>query len=322
MLAAASNPRERGQVIEVTQPELEAVPDKARFLSEFDSHAEKEMVARGSTEDMVARPSPKEIPVAEEERDGEAPASEEPPLEKLVASTEPASDGEAGLEGDSKEVLRALREMQFRPETRAGDLVPSSDFGAGALGFRRGDGRRDLAGREAREAKEASEGGGGGGGPVVPNLRPSQETLARLAGGGSVDRLDGVESGDFTALNTKKWKFASFFNRMKRQVAQNWHPDQVYARRDPTGKVYGTKDRVTLLEVSLKPNGRLDKIVVLEDSGVAFLDTEAVNAFERPQPFPNPPSGLIDSSGGIHFSFGFHFQVGAPRGGWRIFRNR
>ncbi len=323
-LAAASNPLERGQVIEVTAPELEAVPDKARFLSEYDSHTNKETVARGSTEEMVSRPSPKELAVADEAKEllEKLEPSGEEVLEKLLDSPESKeTEAEGSGESQTESALLAMRELQFQARATEGELTGAEALAANGLAAKKGNGARTVVGQEAQEAQEASEGGAGHSG--VPNLRPSQDTLTRVVGGGSVDKLDGVESGEITALNTKKWKFASFFNRMKRQVAQNWHPGEVYTRRDPTGKVYGTKDRVTVLEVTLKPGGKLAKVVVIEESGVDFLDTEAVAAFERAQPFPNPPAGLIASSSGlITFSFGFHFQVGAPRSGWKIFRQR
>jgi TonB family protein len=135
-----------------------------------------------------------------------------------------------------------------------------------------------------------------------------------------VDDVQDAEEGDFTALNSRKWKYATFFNRMKRQVAQNWHPDVVYLRRDPTGNIYGTRDRLTILQVSLKPNGSVAKIYVAKQSGVDFLDDEAVRAFREAQPFPNPPAGLVDArSNLITFSFGFHFAIGDP-GRWKVFR--
>ncbi len=305
-----SDPRQAGQVIEVTAPELEAVAERARFLSEFDSHVKRESVARGSTEKMVERPASKALAVASEAE----PAPDK--LEKLADPDSKTSEGSGNDTGDS--ALLAMRAQQFRSTQHAGELGESE--GLWGANTKKGDGRDDVRGQEEREGREAA---GGSSGASVPNLRPSNDSLSRIVGGGSVDKLDGVESGELTALNTKKWKFASFFNRMKRQVAQNWHPDQVYLRRDPTGKVYGTKNRVTVLEVALAPGGKLAKVVVLKESGVAFLDAEAIAAFERAQPFPNPPTGLIsDSSGLITFSFGFHFQVGSPRSGWKLFRQR
>jgi TonB family protein len=109
---------------------------------------------------------------------------------------------------------------------------------------------------------------------------------------------------------------------MKRRVAQNWHPDRAYLRRDPSGNVYGRRDRITYLQVSLDPQGGISKIHILKSSGVDFLDDEAVRAFQAAQPFPNPPQGLVDEgSRMITFTFGFHFEIG-QQSRWKIFRHR
>src|SRR2546426_9258391 len=43
------------------------------------------------------------------------------------------------------------------------------------------------------------------------------------------------------------------------------HPDTVYVRHDPSGNIYGVKDRVTVLRVNLKPDGRIATVDVLRD---------------------------------------------------------
>ena len=102
---------------------------------------------------------------------------------------------------------------------------------------------------------------------------------------------------------------------MKSQVREHWRPVEVYRRRDPTGSIYGNKDRYTLLRVQLKPDGSLANLTLQTPSGVEFLDDEAMEAFKQAQPFPNPPPQLVDGgSGMIDFSFGFYFEIsGAPR---------
>lgn len=315
-----SDPQQSGQVIEITAPSVEIAPEKTRFLSEYDSRVEKESVARGSTEEMVAKPSPKELPAEEAPEplpEDPEPSGEESSSEELVARVE---DGDS-TEGSTSKAspLLAMRAQESRLESSLGERTGADALEANGLAAAKGSGAQDQRGQSAQEGREAVNAGMGA--RSTPNLRPSEDTLARVVGGGSVDRLDGIESGDFTAINSKKWKFASFFNRMKRQVAQNWHPDTVYLRRDPTGKVYGTKDRVTVLEVSLKPNGSLANVVVFQQSGIDFLDAEAINAFHLAQPFPNPPSGLVDAGSQlITFSFGFQFQVGSRSDSWKIFR--
>ena len=319
-------PPASGQVVEITKPQLESQPDRARFLSEYDSQVKEEVVARGSTEEMVDRPSPKELPVTPNPPEViEEKAPKAPPDEATAESQDNATEN-PGPEGDSREksvlAMRGVGSADRRPsEAReAGVLDGKEEISAEGIERRRGDGIR----RSERSELEPEGGGGGDGGKnkSMPNLKPSQETMARAVGGGSVDKLDNVKSGEFTALNSRKWKYASFFNRLKRRVAQNWHPDKVYLRRDPTGKVYGSKDRITVLRVSLTPSGTLAKVFVAKQSGVDFLDDEAVRAFREAGPFPNPPRALVEEDGLITFSFGFHFQIGGRADSWRIFRYR
>lgn len=137
-------------------------------------------------------------------------------------------------------------------------------------------------------------------------LVPSQQVLARALSGGTSDHLPDVEEGDDTALNAKKWKFASFFNRVKEQIRQNWHAAREYGKRDPTGSLYGGRLRYTVLIVQLKPDGSLADVQLEKGSGIDFLDDVAVDAVKDAQPFPNPPQQLIDPQlGKISFRFGF-----------------
>jgi TonB family protein len=153
----------------------------------------------------------------------------------------------------------------------------------------------------------------------VPNLKASDQVLERVLGGGSVDRLDDVENGDETSLSSKRWIYAAFFNRVKRQVAQNWEPVSVWRRKDPTGTVYGFKTRLTEVRVSLSPRGEIAKIVVTSPSGVTELDDEALRAFRAAGPFPNPPEGLVQKDNLITFQFGFSFEIGTqPHLSWRV----
>jgi TonB family protein len=146
---------------------------------------------------------------------------------------------------------------------------------------------------------------------------PTPQTLARAIGSGTQDALRDVDDGDETALNSKKWKFASFFNRVKKQVADHWHPEEAYRRRDPTGAVYGRQNRYTLLRIQLKPDGTLANLALEQPSGLEFLDDEAIEAFKQAQPFPNPPHQLLEGGKVINFSFGFLFDLnGAPKMRW------
>jgi TonB family protein len=135
---------------------------------------------------------------------------------------------------------------------------------------------------------------------------------------GSFDDLTGIEDGAENLLNSRRWKYASFFNRVRDAVAEHWHPEVVHASRDPDGRIHGTKTRRTKLLIFLHPDGSLKRIQIERTSDVAYLDEEAIRAVRAAQPFSNPPAGLVDPQTGlIGFGFAFIFEI---QGGRQIFR--
>lgn len=159
--------------------------------------------------------------------------------------------------------------------------------------------------------------------PGRPGIRgnPSEMSPSTPGEHGTMDDIQDVEEGDVNQLNSRRWKFASFFNRIRDQVSQHWHPEVVHAARDPDGSKYGIKTRVTRLLIRLNPDGTLNKIKLDQPSGVDFLDEEAIRAVRAAQPFANPPPQLVDADTGfIDFGFGFIFEIesGKPQ----IFRYR
>lgn len=168
------------------------------------------------------------------------------------------------------------------------------------------------------DGEEASAGRAGQ--PGVVSLLPSPAVLDKVSGAAANDHLQDVAEGDGTYLSTREWRFASFFNRVKRSVGQQWSPQDQLRLRDPTGNIYSGRDRYTILTVTLDHSGHLKDAFVEKSSGVDFLDLEAVKAFERAQPFPNPPPGLLASDETIRFQFGFFLEL-TGRPGLRLFRS-
>ncbi|MHB8879301.1 MAG: energy transducer TonB family protein, partial [Myxococcaceae bacterium] len=164
--------------------------------------------------------------------------------------------------------------------------------------------------------EETSNGRAGQG---VANLNPSSSVLDKVSGAAPSDHLEGVEEGEGTFLNTKEWKYASFFNRVKQSIGMHWNPGTKLRQRDPSGDIYGGRDRYTLLSVTLTDSGRVKDIYVEKSCGIDFLDLEAIHSFERAQPFPNPPPGLAAADSTVRFTFGFYLEMGGgPR--LRLFR--
>jgi TonB family protein len=302
------------QVVETARPTKEQAPDNARFLSEYDTRVEHQSVARGTPkEPMIAKSKPEELTPKENPKDASVKEHPDKPPGKVgapdvpgsLSMRQPGAPSPADLQADARK--RGLAD---------GSLGPTS-----ADGFQthRGDGAIETQQHQHTETSHG-QGGAGGGAPDVPNLKPSQEQLERALGGGNVDHMEDVDNGDETALNSKRWLAAGFFNRLKRSVAQNWDPATVWRRIDPTGQVNGFKTRITEVRVTLNTRGELLKIVVTTPSGVTELDDEAVRSFHAAQPFPNPPKEIAGSDGNITFAFGFYFEIGNSHTAWHQIR--
>ncbi len=296
-----------GQVVDLPRPREERRPDEARFAAEYDSWVEKETKRFGKFD-----------PNSQQRHTGEIePNKRNAPALTPNPSEIPASPGPLAMRMPNEE----RRSQPVR--SRAGETAPNAD----------------QAGSEEQLATDPdgafSHSGGGaprpqhtinpaetetGGRPGLYGLVPSEEQIARAVGSGTQDHLADIDDGNETALNAKRWIYATFFNRIKERVRDHWKPAEEYQRRDPTGKIYGAEDRYTLLQVNLKADGSLAKVWVVHTCGLDFLDDTAVEAFKEAQPFINPPRKLVEDGHGIvNFGFGFFFEVsGAPR--MKLFR--
>jgi len=281
-----------GQVVDIPAPAEERRPEDARFVSEHDTTVARETKKLGKFDDNAHAGDLR----------GTASKQQKP---------RPAGDGRLAMR--TPELGRYLR-----PPGAAGGAArsgrPGSSYGAPNAGRPEPGGSVPELGADGSLQPPGGESLSGRG----PDLMPTEEQLARAVGGkGTQDALKDIDDGDETALNSKRWRFASFFNRIKRQVAEHWHPDEVYRQRDPTGAVYGRRNRYTELRISIKPDGNLSNVALALPSGLEFLDDEAIQAFKEAGPFPNPPRQLVESNGTINFGFGFLFDLnGAPQMRW------
>jgi TonB family protein len=280
----------KGQVVDLPKPVEERRPDKAKYLSEHDSRVKKETRARAQR--FKAGKIIANRPIRVKPRKAQSPAEARKLAQKLmrVAMRTKPNIPQSELppsDADTKEPQAAM--TKEKPAVNTDKPVPQTEP------------QKNLSAKDL-------------------NLRA--EDIAKALGTRVSDALKDVARGKSTLLNSKRWRFASFFNRVKRQVAQEWRPDQAYKRRDPGGNVYGFKDRVTILRVKLTPKGKLSSVHLEKASGLGFLDDVAISAFRTAHPFPNPPQGLVDKDSGlISFRFGFLFEI-SRQPSFKVFRAR
>ncbi len=303
-----------GQVVDVAPGNGQESED-AKYLAERSNKVEKETRAREQTP-FYRNAMPHATSTTR--RDGSGRDDVE---RRQLAGNNGIGDDDRPLREEARRVLE-IPDVERRQEVALkqegdgpGQKVANRTESAEIVG---NSNRLKIAPGGLEGSKEASAGRAGK--PGVANLLPSAAVLDKITGGAPNDHLDGVEEGDGTYLNTKEWKYASFFNRVKQSVGMHWDPGSKLRQRDPTGRIYGGRDRYTVLNVKLNERGMVKDIYVEKSCGLDFLDLEAIQSFERAQPFPNPPPGLIAADSTVQFSFGFFLEMGGgPR--LRLFRS-
>jgi len=108
---------------------------------------------------------------------------------------------------------------------------------------------------------------------------------------GGIDFLEGAIIGEITLANAYKFKYADFFNQLKRSIAFYWNPGPGL-RLIPLPK----NDLVSRIRMVLNENGSLADVEVVSSSGFASIDRAGVNAIKSSVPVFNVPKELLDSN--------------------------
>ncbi len=321
----------KGQIVELPPtPDNSPNPD-AKYLSKYNTNVKKESVARYEERDRRRKRVTSRLQTRRK------PARQKQPPKR---ATEPKGDdleakkpgGGKGKNTDKGEFVLELpsrkkkRELKLRLSELPGVSQARQQRGQEEL---RGNGKRfrlELGGAGEGNSAGGKKGRKDGGNkkplPSLESLQPTIGTIARISGSPSNDYVEGVPEGDATFLNAKEFKYATFFYRVKDSVGNLWYDMviQELRRRDPTGNIYGPRDRATMLTVRIDLDGRLADVRVANSSGVQFLDDVAIQAFKMAEPFPNPPSAMADPDGFIKFNF--QFVMLRSRGPLNLFKFR
>ncbi len=317
--AAPTPPRERpiGQVVDLPDRPRPSEgtarpPADTRYLSDRDRVVERETVARATPGRLDRPPGPGDAPAEArvEERRGApasagaaAPATPPAPAapdETRIARVEPARP--------------AAPTAPPRPEPPR-EALPAPAPSTTARASRAGT-EPDGSGDDDTPVPRAL--------PGIDRLLPGPERLARLSpsdtarragGGGTVrDYVPGVEQGEETFLNSREFRYAYYFNQVKRAIAQQWDPGGALRHAYPNGINLG-RDPMTELMLVVEKDGRVGRLEVSQASGVEVLDREALRAVRAAGTFPAPPAGLLEPDGKLRFPFGFIVSTG---GGGRL----
>ncbi|MAF92736.1 MAG: hypothetical protein CL674_15815 [Bdellovibrionaceae bacterium] len=128
------------------------------------------------------------------------------------------------------------------------------------------------------------------------------------------DRIfEDIEYGNFTALNTNRNQFYSFYQRVNEQVRIRWvqniekHIEQL--KLGHPDKRFKSREWLSKLVIILNAKGEIVNSYIENSSGESKWDSAAIQAFQTAAPFVNPPEEMQADDGLIRLSYLFSLRL-------------
>lgn len=114
-----------------------------------------------------------------------------------------------------------------------------------------------------------------------------------------------IEIGNFTALNTDRFRYYSFYSRIEEQIRHRWVKyvkATLYSGRfPPSARSFTTK-----IEIVLDRQGDFVRAILHSESGSQSIDAAPVLAFREARRIPHPPREMVKADGTIRLFYAFH----------------
>lgn len=145
---------------------------------------------------------------------------------------------------------------------------------------------------------------------AVPMIKPQPQTQPDSPSTVGETLPKDVTIGSFTALNTDRFTYYSFYARIEELIRYRWE-SRVRAAvetfdRHYLSTVVGQRNWITQAEFLLTKEGRLHSVLIMKESGIRKFDQAVIGAFREANIFPNPPQEMIEDDGFIHIKYSFN----------------
>lgn len=151
--------------------------------------------------------------------------------------------------------------------------------------------------------------------PSKKSLTSLGQSLFNEAASDTSDFHD-VNEGAITSLNTERFIYYSFFQRIDQRISSLWSNNlrnyQARWSNEDANKL-GGQSWLTQIEVVLDKEGHYLRTIIYRSSGVDPIDQAPIEAFATAALFPNPPKGMIKPDGTVRLRYSFRFDVASPR---------
>jgi TonB family protein len=297
-------------------PPLYSPPVVVDLIQEPELARRPHQVPKGEKEFVRAAPIPEELKTKEKRKARFASEEEQYVLQEQQAR-------QTGLTANRADLGLKSPQKEFEEHVEA----HKREIAKGKLNF------KPNSPLEERRPEEIVQGGIGDVQIAGANPQPN-DALERTAPDGSkplkIPSFVGVEQGsstigemlpedvrlgNFTALNTDRHLFYTFYARMEEAIRGRWIAyvkAVIYNFENGSQALTGKENWTTELEVILDPDGTVQKEIVHSGSGNRALDSAPVQAFRDAHQFPHPPPEMVKSDGLIHIWYAFTLNY-SPR---------
>lgn len=121
-----------------------------------------------------------------------------------------------------------------------------------------------------------------------------------------------IQIGDFTALNTDRFMFYTFYARIEEQIRHRWVRYVKAAIFGGGDLREGQNDYVTNIEIVLNREGDFVRAIVHDGSGSRDMDAAPILAFREAKRIPHPPREMVKDDGTIRLYYSFHVDQLPP----------
>jgi TonB family protein len=326
--------KQHEKIVEIDPDKDEPPPDKANFLANKNSRAEKETRAQETNLEKNRKGDQQSSPSDEKAGDpGDAESKiaqlEETPSKtgrRAPAVTPSANPREATAQTKQTPTVLSMRSVEkqshtITPETVNPFLSRSPD-GTIALPNRDQHAKQDMASRagpqmDARLKLSADDydylfGQDDNAAKALAQKARSTRKgkfTQRLEQGRSAleNFIPEVQPGNQTALNARAAPFASFLANMHRTIHQLWGWGFLsdLEGRSPSDPL-NNMGLWTRLEIVLNADGTIDNVKVIRTSGLSMFDVAAVDVIHSSGPYPEPPREIHSANGKVYLHWAFH----------------
>ncbi len=326
--------------------EVEEAPDDAQFLSDKNRDVEVETRATETNLEKASngeRIASEESDVQSEDIGGEEKRiAETSELEATADSADRKNEEALGSDsgrlvnvhsGDNGEEGEEGEEGDDTPSKAPGLLSMRNISGRGALGSS-GEPKKE---RDAKKGSGGDRGKRGRRGNRGPKLQFRQDDYERLVGKevadnevavterkisrrrGRWERKQGmlksalenftpeVRPGNQTALKTRAAPFAVYIARMHRGIHKRWGYNFLEGLSDKSASnPMNDMSLWTMLEIVVNPDGTIDKMTIVRNSGLLTFDVAALSVVDEAAPYERTPKKIRSPDGKVYMHWSFH----------------